>query len=121
MKSKIIGICLLVLIGALVLVSGQWSILYDSIALMIMHCVFVALFFSYLPTLIFKAEGYRLVSYVIEILLGFIVFFFMQLNCLTHVENMNIVNWVMLMMFDGVAVMVVGFGGAMLYARSTKY
>lgn len=121
MKSKIIVICLLVLIGAFSVFAGQWSVLYGNMAMMAMHCVFVALFFSYLPTLIFKAEGYRLVSYVIEILLGFMVFFFMQLNCLTHVENMNIVNWVMLMMFDSVAVMAVGFGGAMLYARSTKY
>ena len=121
MKSKIIKICLLVLIGALVLVSGQWSILYDSIALMMMHCVFAALFFACLPTLIFKAEGYRLVSYVIEILLGFIVFFFIYLNCQVYTENMSIVNWVIFMMFDGVAVMVVDFGGAMLNSKSIKY
>jgi len=119
MKSKLLGICELVLISIFFVFAGKWFLLYGNPALMVMHCMFAALFFYYLPIVIFKRGDYRLVSYMLEIMLSFVLFLWLYLNGTNEIKALSDIAWAELLMFDSAFVLVAGLGGALVYATST--
>lgn len=116
--NKFLESVMCLIIGVVSVSVGQWAVSSGNFALVAMHVVFASLFIAYLPALIFKSKSYRLACYVIEILLGFVAFFLIYLGGFVYIDDLSAFNWMVLLMFDSVGVMAVGFGGAMLYAQS---
>ena len=110
----------MLLIGLMSVSAGRWSVISGNWALGAMQIVFASLFFGYLPIFILKEDRYRLASYVVEILLGFVVFVLLYLSTFSDIGSWSVINWMLLSMLDSVGVMTVGFCGAMIYVESTK-
>ena len=120
MQKKIIKFCALLLVGMFGWLSGDWFVSQGRIFSIMMHCLFTMVLFYCLPVVIFKQNGYRLVSFVSEIILGFMLFLWFYLNGPAETKVLSDIAWAELLMFDGACILATGFGGALCYASSTR-
>ncbi|MBQ8482538.1 MAG: hypothetical protein IJ532_08420 [Alphaproteobacteria bacterium] len=118
--KKIIKVCVLLLIGVLCLLSGKGCVSVGNSALMAIHCVLTAVFFYLIPVAIFKRGDYRLVGFVLEITLGFMLFLWLYLDVVPEIKSLYDIGWTELLMFDGAVLAATGFGGAMVYCKSVQ-
>lgn len=115
MKRKIIKFCALLLLGWLYWLSGDWFISQGRLFSIIMHCLYTMVLFYCIPLVIFKRGEYRLVSFVLEVLIGFVLFFWLYLNGTAEIRSLSDIAWAELLMFDCICIFAAGFGGALYY------
>ena len=80
MQKKIIKFCALQLTGVLCWLAGDWFVSQGRIFPMLIHCLFTTVLFYCLPLVIFKQGDYRLMGFVLEIILGFMLFLWLYFN-----------------------------------------
>ena len=115
-----VKICLLLLIGGLCLYAGYQYVLYGNIGLRAMHHILVALFCYYLPTVIFSRGDYRMVSYMVSLMLGFVMLMLMHILINPVVGFSDRTGWLEVLLYDSTAFMLIGFLGAMFNAKYVK-
>lgn len=115
MQRKIIKFCALLLTGVLCWLAGDWFVSQGQIFPMLMHCLFTTVLFCCLPLVIFKQGDYRLMGFVLEIILGFMLFLWLYLNGTAGIKVISDIAWAELLMFDAACILAAGFGGALYY------
>lgn len=117
---KIIEVCALLLVGVLWLIIGDWFVSCSDVILMSLHYVFTTMFFLMLPIVAFNQCGYRLVAYVLEVMLGFVIFMWLYLDVISEIKGVTDIGWAELLMFDSAVLVATGFGGALCQSKGTR-
>ena len=120
LMNKSLRICLLLLIGVMCVFAGNQYVLYGNFGLMLIHYILVALLCYYLPVALFDQEDYRMISYVVSVMLSFIVFTLLYLNIGNEIGFTARLGWLEVMLYDSTAFMLIGFLGAMFNAKYVK-
>ena len=98
--------------------SGDWFISQGRLFSIIMHCLYTIVLFYCIPLVIFKQGDYRLMGFVLEIILGFMLFLWLYLNGTAGIKVISDIARAELLMFDGACILAAGFGGALCYNSS---
>lgn len=117
---KIIKVCVLLLIGLLTVLIGKQFIAGGNLVLMASYYVLSAVFFYLIPIAFFRQDSHRLVGFVLEVLLGFMLFLWLYLDVVSEIKGLSDISWAKLLMFDGAVLVATGFGGALYYSASTQ-